>query len=116
MSYITYIRHRASRHSACNEVSLQCIKSTSNSNLLRAQTSIARSNRNSQRGSRVQYSPPNAHLAPLGCHLAHLIHYLGANMSENAPKNPIFEATLPKISSKMPQASLPTTPKLQKTC
>ena len=60
--------------------------------------------------------PPNAHLAPLGCHLAHLIHNLGANMSENAPKNPIFEATLPEISPKMSQSSLPTTPKLSKTC
>ena len=113
--HVRKFHHRASRHSACNEVSLQCINSTSNFNLLKAQSPIARSNGNSLRGSGGQYSPPNAHLARLGCHLAHLIHYLGANMSENAPKNPIFEPTLPKISPKMPQSSLPTIPKLSKT-
>ena len=47
----TIIRHRASRHSACNEVSILCIKSTSNSSLLRAQTPVRRVNRNSSRPS-----------------------------------------------------------------
>ena len=108
-----YIRHRASRHSACIEVSLQCINSTSNS--LRAQTPIARINRNYLRGSGAQVSHPCAHLAPLGRHLAHLIQYLGANMSENAPKNVIFEPTLPKIFSKILQSSLRTTSILQRT-
>ena len=96
-------------------LSFQCINSTSNSNLSRAQTSIARSNRNSLRGSGAPFSPSNAHLAPLGRHLAHLIQHLGANMSKNAPKNLIFKPTSPKTSPKMPQSSLPTTPKLKKT-
>jgi len=59
--------------------------------------------------------PKNQNLAPLGRHFAPLVHHLGANMSENARKNEIFEPTLPKVSRKMPQSTLPTTPKVQKT-
>ena len=98
--------------------SFQCINSTSNSSLLRdpAPCSPRQSNptENSSRGSGGHFSLSNAHLAPLGRHLAHLIQHLGANMSKNAPKNLIFEPTSPKTSPKMPQSSLPTTPKLKK--
>ena len=100
-------------------LSFQCINSTSNSSLLRDPAPCSsqqwKSIENSLRGSGGHFSPSNAHLAPLGRHLAHLIHHLGANMSKNAPKNLIFKPTSPKTSSKMPQSSLPTTPKLKKS-
>ena len=100
-------------------LSFQCINSTGNSSLLRDPAPCSprqpKSIEYSLRGSGGHFSPSNAHLAPLGRHLVHLFHHLDANMSKNASRH------RPKIifwvdsSPKMPQSSLPTTPKPQKT-